>query len=261
MQSSRFEGKVVVITGGASGLGAAAAVRFASEGARVVVTDVQAERGEHVAREVGGSFVHHDVADETSWGRLMAHVGQTQGRLDVLFNNAGVLGNGRSIATMDMATWQKVLGVNQTGVMLGCQHAIGLMRNNPGGSSGVIINTASIASYRALMDDLAYCVTKAAIPMITRSVALYCARQGLKIRCNSVHPGAIDTPIHDGTLASLPDPAPMLQLLNSLSPLGRMGTAAEVASLVAFLASDEASFITGGEYVIDGGTLTPHPGL
>lgn len=261
MQSQRFDSRVVVITGGASGLGAAAAARFAREGARVVVTDIQAELGEQVARQVGGLYVAHDVADEASWQRLMAHVAQTHGRLDVLFNNAGVLGNGRSIATMDVATWQKVLGVNQTGVMLGCQHAIALMRQNPGGSSGVIINTASIASYRALTDDLAYCVTKAAIPMITRSVALFCARQGLNIRCNSIHPGAIATPIHDSTLASMPDPAPMLQLLNNLSPLGRMGTAAEVASLVAYLASDEASFITGSEYVIDGGTLTPHPGL
>lgn len=261
MQQRRFENKVVVITGGASGLGAAAAERFAAEGAHVMVTDVQVERGRAAAQRLRATFQQHDVADQAGWQAVMAGVEREWGRLDVLFNNAGVLGSGRSIGTMDMATWQRVVGVNQTGVMLGCHHAIALMQRNPGGSSGVIINTASTTSFRALPHDLAYCTTKAAVSAITRSVALWCARQRLNIRCNSIHPGAIDTAIHDTGLASSVDPAVKLQVLRNMSPMGRMGTAAEVANLVAFLASDESSFMTGSEVLIDGGSLTVHPGV
>lgn len=261
MQQRRFEGKVVVITGGASGLGEGAAERFVAEGARVLITDVQVERGEAVARRLQAQFQQHDVAEEAGWQAVMARVEREFGRLDVMFNNAGVLGNGRSIGTMDMATWQRVIGINQTGVMLGCHHAIALMQRNPGGSSGVIINTASTTSFRALPHDLAYCTTKAAVSAITRSVALWCGRQRLNIRCNSIHPGAIETAIHDTGLAAVADPAVKLQALRNMSPMGRMGTAAEVANLVAFLASDESSFMSGSEVLIDGGSLTAHPGV
>jgi len=204
-------------------------------------------------------FHQLDVADEAGWRGLMTAVGRQFGRLDILFNNAGVLG-GKSIADMDLATWNRVISVNQTGVMLGCQSAIGLMRDNPGGSSGSIINTASTTSFAALAGDLAYCTTKSAIRILTKSVAVWCARNKLNIRCNSIHPGAIRTAIHDQSL-NVSNPEPALQVLNSMSPLGRMGTSEEVAALVAFLASDEASFITAGEYLIDGGTLAPHPGI
>jgi 3(or 17)beta-hydroxysteroid dehydrogenase len=258
MQAQRFEGKVVAITGGASGIGEAAAARFAAEGAKVVVADVQEARGREAAARVGGRFIAHDVADEDSWNAMMSTIEREFGRLDVMFNNAGVLGNGRSIETMDMATWNRVLGINQTGVMLGCQKAITLMRRNAG-STGAIINTASTSSFRALAYDLAYCTTKSAVSAITRSVALWCARNGLNIRCNSVHPGAIDTAIHDNSKKRI-DPAAVEDRLKGMSPMGRMGTSTEIANLVAFLASDEASFITGAEYVIDGGALTAHPG-
>ena len=261
MASARLAGKVAVVTGGASGIGAATARRFRAEGAEVVVTDVQDELGNKVAKDCGAVFQHHDVVDVEGWRAVMALTEKRFGRLDIMFNNAGILGNGHSIGDMDMATWSRVVGVNQTGVMLGCQNAIALMRKNPGGSSGSIINTASTTSFVALPEDLAYCTTKSAVRMLTKSVAIWCARQKLNIRCNSIHPGAIKTAIHDQTLAAVPDPAMMLNILNNMSPLGRMGTDDEVASLVVFLASDEASFITAGEYLIDGGTVAQHYGI
>ncbi|UCV23605.1 SDR family oxidoreductase [Ferribacterium limneticum] len=261
MVSNRLQGKVAIVTGGASGIGAATVRRFRAEDAQVILTDVQDELGQRVADESGAFFMNLDVVDEIGWRNLMAETKRRFGRLDILFNNAGILGGGKSIGNMDLATWNRVLGVNQTGVMLGCQAAIGLMRNNPGGANGSIINTASTSSYAAIADDLAYCTSKSAVRILSKSVAIWCARQKLNIRCNSVHPGAIRTAIHDQTLAALPDPEVMLQVLNSMSPLSRMGTSEEVAALVAFLASDEASFITGAEYLIDGGTLASHPGV
>ena len=260
MSSNRLAGKVAMVTGGASGLGAAVVKRFFAEGARVVVTDVQDELGERVAAQGDGIYQHLDVADEAGWQDAMALIEEHYGRLDVMFNNAGVLGNGKSIGDMDLATWHRVIGINQTGVMLGCQHAIRLMQKNPGGSSGSIINTASTTSYAALAEDLAYCTTKSAVRMLTKSVAVWCARNKLNIRCNSIHPGAIHTAIHDAMLDQASDREAMMAVFNNMSPLGRMGRSEEVAALVAFLASDEASFITGGEYLIDGGALSSHPG-
>lgn len=260
MNKNRFKDKVVVVTGGASGLGKAAAERFSAEGALVVITDVQAELGESLAKQLGARFQAHDVSIESHWQQLMARVESELGRLDVVFNNAGIVGLSQSIDNLEMDNWQRMIAVNQTGVMLGCKYGVELMRRNPGSSSGVIINTASTASFRALAGNLAYCTTKSAVSAITRSVALWCARNHLNIRCNSIHPGAIETPIHDHLLVTQQNPAPILQALNNMSPLGRMGTAVEVANLVAFLASEEASYITGAEYLIDGGALVAHPG-
>lgn len=261
MVTGRLAGKVAIITGGASGIGAATARRFREEGAEVVLSDVQDATGKRLAEEIGAVFQHHDVTDEAAWREVMAVTESRFGRLDILFNNAGILGNGRSIGDMDMATWNSVIGVNLTGVMLGCKNAIALMRRNPGGSRGSIINTASTTSYVALPEDLAYCTTKSAVRLLTKSVAVWCARQQINIRCNSIHPGAIKTAIHDQTLAAAPDADALLDILNHMSPLGRMGTGDEVAALVVFLASDEASFITAGEYLVDGGTIAQHYGI
>lgn len=260
MISDRLAGKVAIVTGGASGLGAATVRRFRAEGSEVVLADVQDDVGRQVAGETGAAFVHLDVAAEADWCEAIAETERRFGRLDILFNNAGVLGSGKSIGNIDLPSWNRVVGINQTGVMLGCQAAIGLMRRNPGGPCGSIINTASTASFNGLADDIAYCTTKSAVRILTKSVAVWCARQNLNIRCNSIHPGAIQTAIHDQTMAIHPDREAVLRALNGMSPLGRMGTSEEVAALVTFLASDEASFITGGEYLIDGGTLASHPG-
>ena len=178
MSEKRLPGKVAVVTGGASGIGAATVRRFRQEGAEVILADIQADLGNRVATETGATFQQHDVANESHWESLMSTVESRFGRLDIMFNNAGVIGGAKSIGNMDMATWNRVMGINQTGVMLGCQFAIALMRKNPGNSAGSIINTASSTSYAGLPNDLAYCTSKSAVRILTKSVAVWCATAG-----------------------------------------------------------------------------------
>jgi 3(or 17)beta-hydroxysteroid dehydrogenase len=252
----RLDGKVALITGGASGIGAASARAFAEEGARVIVADVQADLGSDVAREVDGVFVHLDVAHAPDWRRVEASVQDSHGRLDVLFNNAGIV-CGQNIEDADLATWNRVLGINLTGVMLGCQTGIRLMKANPGGARGSLINTASTAAYGAL-PDVAYSSTKSAVRLLTKSVAVHCARAGYAIRCNSLHPGATDTPILAAALQAAPQ---MRAAFDGMSPMGRMGEPREIAAMAVFLASDESSYVTGAEMLVDGGMMAGHPGL
>jgi len=252
----RLRDKVALITGGASGIGAAAARAFAAEGASVIVADVQADLGEAVAREVEGAFVKLDVAHEPDWRRAEAWIAEHHDRLDVVFNNAGVV-CGQSIEDVDLATWNRVLGINLTGVMLGCQMAIRRMKQNPGGPSGSLINTASTAAYAAL-PDVAYSSTKSGVRLLTKSVAVHCARAGYAIRCNSLHPGATDTPILSPALQAAPQ---LKAAFDGMSPIGRMGRPDEIAAMAVFLACDESSYVTGAEMLVDGGMMAGHPGL
>jgi 3(or 17)beta-hydroxysteroid dehydrogenase len=253
---SRLDGKVALITGGASGIGAATARLFAAEGARVIVTDVQADLGQALATEIDGRFEILDVAHEPDWDRVAADVEARFGRLDVVFNNAGVV-CGQTIEDIDLATWNRVLGINLTGVMLGCRTGIRLMKANPGGPSGSLINTASTAAYAAL-PDAAYSATKSAVRLLSKSVATHCAKAGYGIRCNSLHPGATDTPILGPALQAAPH---LIDVFNRMSPLGRMGRPEEIAAMALFLASDESSYVTGSEMLVDGGMMAGHPGL
>jgi 3(or 17)beta-hydroxysteroid dehydrogenase len=252
----RLRDKVALITGGASGIGAAAARAFADEGARVVVADVQADLGEAVARAVDGVFLKLDVAHEPDWRRAEASIAERHGRLDVVFNNAGVV-CGQSIEDVDLATWNRVVSINLTGVMLGCQMGIRRMKANPGGPSGSLINTASTAAYAAL-PDVAYSSTKSGVRLLTKSVAIHCARAGYAIRCNSLHPGATDTPILGPALQAAPQ---IKAVFDAMSPMGRMGRPEEIAAMAVFLASDESSYVTGAEMLVDGGMMAGHPGL
>jgi 3(or 17)beta-hydroxysteroid dehydrogenase len=253
----RLKDKVAIITGGASGIGAAAARLFAAEGARVIVADLQKDLGTAVAEEVGGLFLGLNVADPASWRFVSGTVEDRFGAVDVVFNNAGVVG-GKSIEDVDLETWNRVIGINLTGVMLGCQAGIALMKKNPGGPRGSLINTASTAAYAALPGDVAYTATKSAVRMLTKAVAVHCARAGYDIRCNSLHPGATDTPILRPALDAAPD---LLAVFKKMSPTGRMGRAEEVAAMALFLASDEASYVTGAEFLVDGGMMAGHPGM
>ncbi len=252
----RLAGKVALVTGGASGIGAATARAFAAEGARVIVADVQVRLGEGVANEVDGQFLKLDVADENDWSSVAAMIGDTHGQLDVVFNNAGIV-CGQSIEDVDLATWNRVIGINLTGVMLGCRTGIRLMKANPGGPSGSLINTASTAAYGAL-PDVAYSSTKSGVRLLTKSVAVHCARAGYAIRCNSLHPGATDTPILEPALRAAPQ---MKAAFDSMSPMGRMGRPEEIAAMAVFLASDESSYVTGAEMLVDGGMMAGHPGI
>ncbi|MET0546266.1 MAG: glucose 1-dehydrogenase [Caulobacterales bacterium] len=257
--TGRLQNKAAVVTGAASGMGAAMAHRFRAEGAEVILTDVQKEKGEAVARACGGIFIAHDVSTPEGWDAVGKLVDSKFGRLDILVNNAGIM-SGQSIETTDMATWRRVLGVNLDGPMLGAQMAIPRMRKDRGGKGGAIINIASTTSYAALAGDLAYTSSKSAVRLLTKSIAVWCARNGTEIRCNSIHPGATRTAITDPFLDAAPDREAALGELAAMSPFNRIGQPEDIAAVATFLASDEASFVTGSEYLCDGGCLAAHPG-
>ncbi|KHK89796.1 SDR family oxidoreductase [Novosphingobium malaysiense] len=253
---NRLSGKVAVITGGASGIGAASVRAFAAEGAQVVSTDVQVDAGKAIAEEAGAIFVEHDVSDAGAWAEIEDLIRARFGRLDVMFNNAGIAPV-QNVEEVDLATWNRTIGVNMTGVMLGCQTAIRLMKKNPGGSSGSIINTASTVAYMGIAQDLAYTATKGAVRALTKSVAVHCAR-GLNIRCNALIPGSTRT----GMLQDHLDlGAEVVASINGMSPMGRIAEPSELAAMAVFLASDDASYSTGAEFKVDGGMLAAHPGM
>ena len=251
-----LDGKVAIVTGGASGIGAATVRRLVADGATVVSTDLQTELGQSVADEAGATFHTHDVRDDDTWRAIVDATVQTHGRLDVMVNNAGMVGSS-DIEDVDLDAWQRVLDVNLTGVMLGCQHAIRAMKENPGGSSGSIVNTASTTAFTAIPGDVAYVASKGAVRSLTRSVAVYCGQRGYGIRCNAIVPGATDTGIIETAAQRVPT---IRDHLATISPLGRMGTPDDLANGIAFLASDRSSFVTGSDLLVDGGALAVHPG-
>ncbi len=250
----RLQGRVAIVTGAASGIGAATAVRLAEEGATVVLTDIQDDRGADLAASVDGLYLHQDVSDETRWDEVIAAVQDRYGRLDVLVNNAGIFA-AASIEETTLSLWNRVIGVNLTGVMLGCRAAIRAMKENPGGPRGSIVNVSSITGYIGLASGLAYTTSKGGVRLLTKSVAVHCARQYKDIRCNSLHPGTIDTPLNQAAFEASQNPDAMRAFFNSIQPVGRMAGAEEMAACIAFLASDDASFVTGAELLADGGWL------
>jgi 3(or 17)beta-hydroxysteroid dehydrogenase len=252
--ANRLSNKIAVITGGASGIGEGMVRRFAAEGARVIVADVDVAAGSRVATECAAQFIELDVSAEAQWQSLETTIRADYGRLDILVNNAGVVSN-LNIAEVDLAAWQRLMAINLTGVMLGCRMAVNLMRDNPDPAGGSIINTASSTSYLAI-PDVAYTTSKAGVVGLTKSVAVHCASEGLNIRCNSVHPGATLTNILRTAIEQAPE---IREACEKMSPLNRMGTVEEVAAMAVFLASDEASFCTGGQYAVEGGTVSQHP--
>jgi len=239
----RIDGKVALISGAARGMGAYEARLFVREGAKVVLGDVLEEQGLHVANELGSAavFVRLDVTKESDWQHAIATAEQTYGQLNILVNNAGIV----RMAPLDetsLEAWNEVINVNQTGVFLGMKHAIPAMRRAGGGS---IINISSVAGMVGLSNIPAYQASKGAVRLLTKNAAVQYAKD--KIRVNSVHPGQIETP-----MTTPLDPA-RREMVLSMTPLGRDGKPEEVAYGVLYLASDEASFVTGAELVIDGG--------
>ena len=248
MIGGRAAGKVVLVTGGARGIGEAISVLLAAEGARVVVGDVLAAEGRRLVRGIlrrGGRGVFHplDVTLEDQWNRAVAATVDAFGRLDVLVNNAGV-GQQLAIEDTDEAVWQQTMDVNVTGAFLGTKHAIPEMRKSGGGS---VVNISSMSGLVGGGTSAAYHASKGAVRLLTKVTAVQYARD--RIRANSVHPGVIETPMTRDFLA---DPRNRRDR-KARTPLGRIGTPKDVAYGVLYLASDESSFVTGSELVIDGG--------
>lgn len=254
----RLERKVALVTGGASGLGKAIARRLASEGARVVIADVQSALGEATAEELGVEFLHQDVADEVRWSEVVGEIQRRHRGLHVLVNNAGIFGAREHVTPeeVSIAEWRRVFAANVESVLLGCRAAIPLMA----AAGGSIVNIASTTSMLATPYATAYGASKATVRHITESVAQHCLERGLKIRCNSVHPGVVRTAQWDRQAeeSAAKRGVPLEQVLKesvASIPMGEFVEAEEIAAAVAFLASDESRHMTGAKLVIDGGTI------
>lgn len=246
----RLSGRSALITGGASGIGAATARRLAAEGARVAITDIQDDAGERVAGEVraaGGTaiFLHHDVADEGAWRAVLLAVQEAFDGLDILVNNAGI-GDLATIEDTALEDWSRTIAIDQTSVFLGMKATAPLLKASGRGS---VINISSIFGISGgFGSSPAYHAAKGAISTLTKNAALHWAPEG--IRVNSIHPGFIDTPLLDQARGT-----PFEQTMIDMTPMARLGRPEEIAAGVAYLASDDASFVTGAELVIDGGFL------
>ncbi len=249
----RLEGKVVLISGGARGMGATEARMFSGEGAKVVFGDILDDLGRRVEaeiREMGGevTYVHLDVTSSADWQRAVETAESMYGRLDVLVNNAGVTVRSNTMESLDEVTeeeWDRVMGINAKGVFLGTKYAVPAMRRAGGGS---IVNISSIAGLLGVFTrSYAYSASKGAVRTFTKVTAIQHAKEG--IRANSVHPGMIDTPLAREWLS---DPARLAEMTEDI-PLHKIGEPEDIAYGVLYLASDESSFVTGAELVIDGG--------
>lgn len=250
----RLKGKVCIVTGGGSGIGLAICEAFTKEGAQVVVADIDEEKGPEVALKLGpkASFARLDVTKEDQWQAVLGRTVAMLGSVDVLVNNAGVTGTGKvphDPENTDLAEWQRVLHINLDSVFLGCKHAIRVMRQT--GRSGSIINMSSRSGLVGIPHAAAYAASKAAIRNHSKTVALYCAEQNLPIRCNTIFPASIRTPMWEAMMHGKDEEQALLDSM----PLHRFGRPEEVAAIAVLLASDEATYVTGSEFNIDGGIL------
>lgn len=249
----RVEGKVTVVTGAALGIGHATAILLAREGAKVAVTDILTEQGQHVVEEITASggearFWRLDTSDEQSVSETLAAVVDTYGRLDVLVNNAGISGVNKPTDEISLEEWNRVISINLSGVFLCTKHAIPYLRRSGGGS---IINLSSIYGLVGAPDAPPYHAAKGGVRLMSKTDALLYAADN--IRVNSVHPGFIWTPMVEHFLAEQGDPDVLRRAVDELHPIGHMGEPDDIAYGIVYLASDESKFVTGSELVIDGG--------
>lgn len=259
--AKRLEGKVALVTGGTSGIGAGTVRRLAAEGAHVTFTGSNRAAADGLCRETGAHFEALRVQDAEAWPGLIARLLGDRGRLDIAFANAGTEHGDSSVEAIDIEGWNNVIAVNQTGVMLTVQHAIRAMKQNPDGPTGSIIVNSSMNAHRAMGNFVAYSVSKAAVVALVKSAAVHCGNQGYKIRTNAILPGVVETAMIGDLIAQSEDPAAARAAYDNMSPLRRMASVEEVAGLVAWLASDEAAFVSGSEYVIDGATTAGMMGV
>lgn len=253
--TQRLAGKTALVTGAAQGLGAGIALALAREGARVLATDRNelgaSETAERIEAELGANTafaIRHDVTSEADWQAALAFAGDKLGGLSVLVNNAGIVTMG-TVEDLDLATWRQAMAVNADSAFLGCKYALPLLRESQPAS---IVNMSSISALAAGANLVAYNASKAALWMLTKSVALHCAKQGWNIRCNSIHPTFVRTPLLDGIVGSHEDADRVAKLARQV-PIGRIGEVADVAAAVIYLASDESAMMTASELKLDGG--------
>lgn len=252
MSKGRVQGKVALVTGGADGIGKAIATLLVKEGAKVVIADVNEEVGNKTAAELGGVFHKLDVSSEEAWQQVMEAVKKEFGHLNILVNNAGILGKGvQDPEHSTLQEWHLLHKINLDSVFLGCKYAIPLMKEK----GGSIVNMSSRSGVVGIPTAVGYASSKAAIRNHTKSVAVYCAQQGYQIRANSVHPASIMTAMWKQMLGEGEAFEENHKKLAKDIPMKRFGTPEEVAYAVLFLASDESSYITGSELTIDGGIL------
>lgn len=244
----RVQGKSILVTGAASGIGYEIAKRLTAEGARVVMADLQTEMAVDAAAGLGDAAwgAGLDVRDDTSWAALMAQVAARHGALDAMINNAGIAATAQpqDVENVALTDWRAIQAVNVEGVLLGCQHAIRALR----AAGGAIVNMSSVAALMGTPTLAAYGASKAAVAQLTKTVALHCARRGYKIRCNSVHPGLVATGLFEATFSA----AQQAEKLQTI-PLGEFAKPEDVAAMVLYLVSDESAHVTGARFVIDGG--------
>ena len=254
----RVAGKVAIVTGGASGMGKADAILLTREGASVVIADVNEADGRAVAESIGenAQFLRLDVSDEDNWKAVIATTVEKFGRLDVLVNNAGMILLGNVVDT-DLADWRKIHAVNSDGVFLGCKHAIPVMAESGGGS---IINMSSVAAIHGQSFVAAYTASKGAVRSLTKSVAMFCKEQKNGIRCNSIHPDGVKTPMV--VKVAMGKDVATQEDLDEVGKYGNMCEPEDIANLVLYLASDESGFVNGSEMLIDNcATITPPLGM
>lgn len=254
----RVSGKVAIVTGAASGMGKADAELLAKEGAKVVLADLNETDGQAVAEAIGDSavFMRLDVTDEENWQAVIAQTVETFGRLDILVNNAGMIALGTIVDT-DLESWRKINAVNSDGVFLGCKHAIPAMAESGGGS---IVNMSSVAAIHGQSFVAAYTASKGAVRALTKNIAMFCKEQKNGIRCNSIHPDGVKTPMVV-KVATGQDTATQEEV-DKIGALGNMCEPEDIANLVLYLASDESRFVTGTEMLIDNAaTITPPQGV
>ncbi len=253
--TGRVAGKKALVTGAAQGLGAAAAWYLAREGARVLLSDLNEAGAAQIAAAINSELgpgtaaaIRHDVTSEADWIATIEYARVTLGGLSILVNNAGIVLTG-SIEDLTLEQWRRGMAVNVDSVFLGTRHALPLMRENQPGS---IVNLSSIAGLIASHNFANYNASKAAVWLLTKSIALHCAKQGWDIRCNSIHPAFIKTSILQDLVGDRDEATVMAKLARQV-PLGRLGESADVAHAIVYLASDESRFMTGAELKLDGG--------
>ncbi|MEY2925534.1 MAG: hypothetical protein RL367_11 [Pseudomonadota bacterium] len=259
--TGRLAGKVALVTGGTSGIGAGTVRRLVTDGAKTVFTGSNAQAAAALVAETGATFIPHRVQEAETWAPLMDKILADFGRFDIAFANAGMEAGDSSVEDISIEGWNAVIGVNQTGVMLTVQHAIRAMAKNPEGATGSIIVNSSMNANRAMGNFLAYSVSKAAVVALVKSAAVHCGNRGYKIRVNAILPGVVETAMISNLINQAPDPTAARAAYEGMSPLKRMARVDEIAGIVAFLASDEAAFISGSEYVIDGATTAGMMGV